>query len=441
MRLWLFFLFCTFSLHAEEIEALYLSWYDDPTTTLTVQWHTPLSSTEGLSKNKMNYFDSARQSQIEGFRSERGDLSPCGKDDEEDRFGKVAASQNGLDSCLTVPETPFYLEMPDGTWRPFPAKTHPMLGAPVAIHTVMLEHLASDTLYRFRIGAEEHSFRTAPSSLAKPLRFVVGGDLYLSAKIFRAMSKEIVKQEPLFAVLGGDLAYALSARPSWLTAAPVTKWRRFLADWTRSMRTPDGRLIPFLIAPGNHDIAPHDYELFFNLFAFPQKRLYRAVDFSDYLSLVLLDTGHLHPVEGIQTKWLKEALASRVTTPFLLAVYHKGAYPSFYSAQDPIVEAIRAHWCPLFDEFHLQAAFEHHSHTFKKSYPLKQNQVQSSGTLYFGDGCWGVPPRIPQKRWYLEKEARKNHVYLVELSSKAASIKAIGLKGSVLDETVIPIKN
>jgi hypothetical protein len=35
----------------------------------------------------MNYFDSARQSQIEGFLSERGGLSPCGKDDEEDRFG------------------------------------------------------------------------------------------------------------------------------------------------------------------------------------------------------------------------------------------------------------------------------------------------------------------------------------------------------------------
>jgi zinc transport system substrate-binding protein len=60
---------------------------------------------KGLSKNKMSYFDSARQSQIEGFPSERGDLSPCGKDDEEDRFDKAAASQNGLGSCLTAPNT------------------------------------------------------------------------------------------------------------------------------------------------------------------------------------------------------------------------------------------------------------------------------------------------------------------------------------------------
>ncbi len=39
-------------------------------------------------------FDSARQSQIEAQRSERGRPFPVGKADEEDRFGKVAASQN-----------------------------------------------------------------------------------------------------------------------------------------------------------------------------------------------------------------------------------------------------------------------------------------------------------------------------------------------------------
>src|SRR5262249_41115666 len=40
-------------------------------------------------------FDSARQSQIEASRSERGSPSRRGKGDEEDQFGKAAASQNG----------------------------------------------------------------------------------------------------------------------------------------------------------------------------------------------------------------------------------------------------------------------------------------------------------------------------------------------------------
>ena len=51
----------------------------------------------------MKYLDSARQSSIEALRSERGSSSPCGKSDEEDRLGEVAASPNALDYCLTAP--------------------------------------------------------------------------------------------------------------------------------------------------------------------------------------------------------------------------------------------------------------------------------------------------------------------------------------------------
>ncbi len=45
--------------------------------------------------------DSSRQSPIKASRSERGSPSPRGKGDEEDRFGKVAASPNShnLSGC------------------------------------------------------------------------------------------------------------------------------------------------------------------------------------------------------------------------------------------------------------------------------------------------------------------------------------------------------
>src|SRR3989338_6658932 len=58
----------------------------------------------------MKCLDSARQSLIEGFRSERESLSPCGKGDEEDRLGKVPASQNTLDNSLAVPKATSLLE-------------------------------------------------------------------------------------------------------------------------------------------------------------------------------------------------------------------------------------------------------------------------------------------------------------------------------------------
>lgn len=362
----------------ENITALYLSWYKDPTTTMTIQWHSDL---------------------------------------EEDAV---------------------HCEGPDGQTATHNGAHHLFPGEEIFIHTVTLEGLEPDTEYRFQINEEvdSYTFRTAPTQLSAPLRFVIGGDLYRSPKLFRKMGKTVVAQGPLFAVLGGDLAYAID-RARNLFSSPSRRWRQFLADWKETLVAANNRLIPMLIVSGNHDLAPDDYELFFSLFAFPKKELYRAVDFGSYLSLILLDTGHFQPIEGRQTVWLEKALASRKSIPYLFAIYHEGAYPSFYSFQAPNPKKIRANWCPLFDKYGLQAAFEHHSHTYKKTFPMKAGSIDPNGTFYFGDGCWGVPPRKPSENWYLEKRARKNNVYLVELSSDSASIQAIALNGETLDTTTI----
>ncbi len=363
------------------VSALYLSWYDDPTTTMTVQWHAePDTETDAL-----------------------------------------------------------HLQKPDGSWQTSHATHRPLGDQYLLVHTLSLTNLQPDTLYHFRLADEEttYAFRTAPQELTEPLRFLIGGDLYGSPKLFRKMSQTAAKLEPLFAVLGGDLAYALNPLPLQLRSNPLKKWRQFLAEWQELMVGAGGRLIPFLVVPGNHDIAPDDYALFFDLFAFPAKQLYRTVDFGTYLSLVLLDTGHFHPVQGRQTLWLDQALANRDHVPFVWAIYHVGAYPSFYSDQDSLAKKVRTHWCPLFDQHTLQAAFEHHSHTFKETYPLKGGKVDPAGTLYFGDGAWGVTPRIAQNRWYLKVTDRKNHVYCVEMDRKSASIKAVGITGDVFEETAI----
>ena len=166
------------------------------------------------------------------------------------------------------------------------------------------------------------------------------------------------------------------------------------------MTTKEGRLIPFLIVPGNHDILPDHYELFFTLFAFPQKQLYRSMQFGNYLTLFLLDTGHFQPVEGRQTVFLKKALAAAANIPYKFAVYHEAAYPSYYPYNGITPKKIRTHWVPLFEEYHLTAAFENHNHAYKRTYPIKANQIDPDGVTYFGDGSWGVTPRGPSDQWY-----------------------------------------
>jgi 3',5'-cyclic AMP phosphodiesterase CpdA len=379
MRALLFFFLTVTASASERITALYLSWYDNPTTTMTIQWHSDL---------------------------------------EEDAI---------------------HYQRTDGQKVTHLGAHHLFPNENIFIHSTTLTALEPDTEYTFQINDESlsYTFRTAPASLSSPLRFIIGGDLYLSPKLFRKMSKTLLKLDPLFAVLGGDLAYAIG---HFCWSSPSRRWRNFLADWKETLIGPNNRLIPFLVVPGNHDIAPDHYELFFSLFAFPQKELYRAVDFGSYLSLILLDTGHFQPIEGRQTLWLKTTLASRNLTPYLFTIYHIGAYPSHYPYDGETPKKIRGNWCPLFDQYGVQAAFEHHSHTYKKTYPLKAEARDREGVLYFGDGCWGVPPRKTFDRWYLDKRARGNNAYFIELNSQSALIKAVGLNGEILDETEITAK-
>lgn len=358
-----------------DLSALYLTWYDDPCTTMTLQWHTPLDS----------------------------------------------------------PQDQVFLQGPDGNWQTLQGTSRPLEN--LRVYHLFLDRLTPHTEYAFRIGDDPtlYRFQTAPQTLTDPLRFVIGGDAYSSQKLFRKMNQTIVAQNPLFVVIGGDIAYAIQ-RPALNRASYALKrWLSFLSLWKEQMITTEGRLIPFLLVAGNHDLSPEQNELFFTLFAFPEKRLYRTLDFGSYLSLFFLDTGHLDPIEGEQTDWLKAHLSQKSSFAYRIAVYHEGAYPSFYPFLGDVPVAIRAHWCPLFDAYHLQAAFENHSHAYKKTYPIKANQIDPQGTIYFGDGCWGTPPRSPQSLWYLEKKMRKNHVFFLEMTSSACEVQALDLQGKVFD--------
>ena len=378
--MWRFLILLPLSSLFAEMSALYLSWYGDPTSTMTIQWHTQL-----------------------------------------EEFGDT-----------------IHIRTLDDNWVPIKGE-HTTLEQ-VLIHKVSLENLDPGTEYAFRIGTNPkiYRFRTAPNNLDEPLRFVIGGDVYANTKLFRRMAKTVMENDPHFAVLGGDIAYALNIHP--FRSAPLRRWLAFLKDWKETMITSDGRIVPFLIVPGNHDVASDNYDIFFKLFAFPQKQLYRSVDFGSYLSLLLLDTGHFQPIEGRQTLWLDKTLSARTSIPYRFAIYHEAAYPSFYPYHGAIPKKIRALWAPLFEKYNLQAAFENHNHAFKRTYPIKANQVDPDGVVYIGDGSWGAPPRKTNDLWYLAKRNRKNSVILVELTAQEASIQALDLLNNPLDQlTLSPV--
>ncbi len=373
--------------------ALYLTWQRDPTTTMTVHWHSDHPDDPSVIHYRLPGEDD--------WRSEEGD------------------------------KTPF----------PFTDRW---------IHTVELTGLTPDTRYEFRRDDTEnvYAFQTMPDTLDEPLRFVAGGDIYHQKEWMDAMNRQAASLDPMFVAIGGDLAYADGLPEN------AGRWLAYFESFYKHLIAPDGRMIPQVVAIGNHEMQGHflhwrdDYEpgpewreyaapYFFKLFAFPGHPGYNVLDFGDYMSIVFLDSLHLNFLTGEQLEWMQEVFADRADRPHLFPMYHVPAYPSHRNPDDYVNREIREHWVPVFEEVGVRLAFENHDHTFKVTHPIRDGEVDPDGIVYVGDGAWGVDTRPVddwEDRWYLRIAEAVRHVFEIVIEPERRTVRALTVDGRVLDE-------
>jgi hypothetical protein len=312
-------------------------------------------------------------------------------------------------------------------------------GSNKILKRVILYGLAPGREYAIAIDRQTYRFKTLPNTLGT-VRFAVGGDVYYDYEKFRKMNAMVAKLSPDFVVLGGDIAYALGYKPFFKkTGYQWKRWETFFQSWFEQMRDKKGRLIPLAVTTGNHDTKGRYLDLltqaatpslFYTFFHFDEPFVpYQRIVIANALALILLDSGHTHSISGTQTEWLKATLKDSKPYPYKLAVYHIPAYPSNRAYKDKNPKLIRKHWTPLFRQNGVQAAFENHNHTYKRTYP-------QNGVIYLGDGSWGVNPRKIKdlrKKPYLEKSGSVNAVFLVTCDKDLCQIVALNNQGIEID--------
>lgn len=364
---------------------LFLTWFRDPTTTMTVQW----VGARGETSDTSVYYSSAI---VGPWQSQKTTLQPFAPDTD------------------------------------------------LKVFRTELTELTPDTDYTFKIGKHSptYRFRTMPTKATNGIRFISGGDCGINSHAI-ANNIQAARQDPMFSVIGGDLGYD-NGRTVEIAMA-------FLRNYSRHMIARDGRLIPMLACLGNHEVdggygktrvkAPFFYALFDGLF---KDTGYATLDFGQYLSLVLLDTGHTSPIGGDQTDWLERTLAARAAHPHLLVVNHVPAYPSHRAmttadGKEGTGEANRKHWVPLFEKHRVPVVLEHHDHTFKRTKPLVDGLANTNGVLYLGDGSWGRirSPNKPESLPHLEKVSRDYHLSLHRIEGDERHHLALDEMGKVMD--------
>jgi len=386
--------------------ALYLTWQRDPTTTMTIQWHS--KSAEGAHYVTYGPRDGAL-------------------------VGRVAAA------------------------------TRPMPYSDRHVHTAELTGLRPGSQYGFRVHDEvggyvspAYWFRTMPETTDEPVRVVMGGDILTDREWLVETCREVMRTGPDFIVWGGDLAYA-GAR-AW----HATRWYTLFEVMRDELISDEGRVVPVIMGIGNHEVRDHYFfggdrgaesyqdsddfreylaPYYFALIAFPGQPGYACLDFGNWLSLVFLDTDHANPIEGKQTQWLADALAARRDVTHVFPVYHVPGWPSArrFNGDFWVSHRVRESWHPLFEDAGVRVAFEHHDHAYKRTVPIRRMEEDESGVVYLGDGGWGVPLREVhdiERYSYLERAQSVRHFILATIHGDDLEFKAISHTGEVIDHFV-----
>jgi hypothetical protein len=342
----------------------------------------------------------------------------------------------GETSDTTVSAAP----LKTSAWKTEKPTTKPYPMTDFKVFRAELTGLTPGTDYQFKIGKHSptYRFRTMPAKATDTIQFISGGDCGVNLHTV-ANNIQAARQEPMFAIIGGDLGYD-NGRSVEVSLA-------FLRNYSKQMIGRDGRLIPMVTCIGNHEVdggydkprsqAPFFYALFDGLF---KETGYATLDFGDYLSLVLLDTSHTSPIGGAQADWLEKALKARADHPNVIAVNHVPAYPSFRpmageNNSQGTGEGNRKFWVPLFEKYRVPVVLEHHDHTFKRTKPLLDGLANNNGVLYLGDGSWGRlrTPHTPEELPYLATSSRDYHLSLHRIQGQERFHLALDEFGRVMD--------
>jgi hypothetical protein len=310
-----------------------------------------------------------------------------------------------------------------------------------SVHFAHVTSLTPNTTYYFVVEYQkksaERSFRTLPAT--GPVTFVQGGDMGVSDNS-RIMNERGGEVDPAFAMVGGDIAYENGMKSCY------RRWDDWLADWETYMIDSAGNQIQMMFSLGNHEgggwgVGRSQIPYWFDLFPqngdgeLSKRSPYHSHRISDHTFIMILDSGIDVPSNDPgQLQFIRDSFVKFSGYRNSFAMYHAPLYPGFrpFDTLQSVDE--RTHWLPIFDEYNLTCGFENHDHIYKRSKRLRNGVETADGTLYVGDGTWGVTIRPSSElRWYMDAVHNENFVLKVVASSTSVNITSIGIKGEVFD--------
>jgi hypothetical protein len=251
-------------------------------------------------------------------------------------------------------------------------------------HRVSVNQLEPDTVYRYSLGdGTPHGWepwqfiKTAPDR-SMGTRFLYLGDAQTGLEGWGRLLAGATARHPEsdFIILAGDLVDRGNERTNWDHL--FLRARGVFDRW------------PVMPCAGNHEYLDQGPRLYRAVFELPRNgpacldpELVYQFECGDAFFAVLDSTLATCNADLArrQAGWLDAAL-KKTTASWKFVIFHHPVYPAHAWRDSP---ALRSHWVPVFDKYHVDFVLQGHDHAYQRTFPLRAHErvkQPSEGTIY-----------------------------------------------------------
>ena len=305
-------------------------------------------------------------------------------------------------------------------------------------HTAALHDLTPGSIYHYRIGTSEATFRTAPDEARAAVTFVALGDsrqdvgetnLDRWAQVAAAAAQESIDMT----LFSGDMVLA-GFVPRW--------W-----DMWFDAGAPLLAKAPFMAAMGNHEMASPAFD---RRLSTPGDATWYSFDYGPvHVNVVNTDTSlpvTISPSQfpaplgpgSAQYTWLDADLSAVPAAMWKVVMLHRPPYSAAEHGDQADVQAL----VPLFDKYHVDMVVSGHDHGYQRFLPMAAGQIVPAGapgTTYVVAAGAGAPLYdVNSADPRLAASAKAFNYVLIHADATILSLEAKdAMSGAVLDQAVV----
>src|SRR5882724_1370051 len=308
------------------------------------------------------------------------------------------------------------------------------------VYHAMLDGLVPGTTFNYRVlragkvvfTAEGH----APKSAEQACRFVVNGDIGAATTDAKLLAKQSFLAHPDLVVIPGDIIYENGR----VSEYDEKFWPIYNADQTSNEGAPVMRSIPYIGAPGNHDVDNRNLDQYPDGLAYfyfwrqplngpagkegdafvpamqatdAHRKAFmqaagdaypRAVNYSfNYGNahwLVVDSDPYVNWTDSALRDWVAKDLAGAQDAAWRFVVFH---HPGFSSAREHYEQQQMRLLSPLFEAGKVDVVFSGHVHNYQRSFPMRFTPDKKGILLVGGKDNKLIRGRVVNGRWVLDK--------------------------------------